>query len=84
VVEGTILLHQDDDVLNVGDGAARVRCGKRERATNARRKDRERSGSSACTRREHQEAAPILINHLTSSLFHVSVSVHARQPTLAP
>ena len=75
VVERAILLHQDDDVLHIGDCAARVRCGKRQRATYARRKDRERCGTSGCTRRELQKAPAVLINHLASSLFCFSVDV---------
>ncbi len=47
VVERTVLLHQDHDVLDVLDGAGLVVGGNRERAADGRRKGRERERGGA-------------------------------------
>jgi hypothetical protein len=59
MIEGAILLHQHDDVLNVVDGAALVMRRNRERTLNTGRKCPEHGDRTYGARRITQELTPI-------------------------
>ncbi|KAG1385210.1 hypothetical protein G6F60_014922 [Rhizopus arrhizus] len=50
MVEGAVLLHQDDDVFNILDGASDVVGGDGQRAADAGRERGQRGGGKACAR----------------------------------